>query len=62
MGETQLVRNVEPHSVEISQNAKGELAFSVKVYAANPRAAADQALAIAQDVRNQVAAMKGACP
>lgn len=48
-GETLLVEN--PSSCEISQNAKGEVSFSVKVYDADPAIAATRASAVLDTLR-----------
>ena len=40
-----VTRDAEPHSVEISRNAKGDPVFTVKVYAEDEKDAADRAAA-----------------
>lgn len=57
MPEPVLHQDLAPHSVEISQNAKGELSFSVKVYADDEQLAAHRALAVVKQLRIQCAAM-----
>lgn len=49
-----LHENVAPHSVEVSQNAKGEVSFSVKIYAADEHEAARRAAAVLQTLRDSV--------
>jgi hypothetical protein len=53
--EKSLVENTAPHSVQIVQNAKGEFAFEVKVYAADEKDAADRAIEVALSLRQRLA-------
>lgn len=50
----QIVQNMEPHSVEISQNAKGETSFCVKVYAADETECVTRAVAARNKLREQL--------
>ena len=52
--EKTIVQNAEPHSVEISQNAKGETSFSIKVYAADETEAVTRAIAARNKLREQL--------
>ena len=48
------VHTVDPQSVEISENAKGEAQITVKIYAADLKAAADEAYAIFTGLRKKL--------
>lgn len=52
--EKQLVENTMPHSVEVSQNAKGETSFSIKIYAADETEAVTRAVAARDELRRQL--------
>lgn len=45
-----------PHSVTLTTNAKGKVQAEVKVYDADPQAAADKALAVLGHVKAQLGA------
>ena len=49
-----LVEQVAPHSIEISQNAKGDLSFSVKVYATDENDAVDRAATALERLRQRI--------
>lgn len=51
----QIIRQAAPHSVEVSVNAKGEPSFSIKVYGDAAGVAADEAMAAARKLRDQLA-------
>ena len=53
-GDVYLISN--PSSVEVTKNAKGDLTFAVKVYDADPEAAATKAVAIIEDLKKKFAA------
>ena len=53
--ERTIVQNAEPHSVEVSQNSKGETSFSVKVYASDETEAVSRAVAARNKLREQLA-------
>jgi len=43
-----------PHSVEVGRTAKGETTFNVKVYAASPLDAANEALQVIKVLREKL--------
>ena len=52
--EKQLIENTAPHSVEISQNAKGDTSFSIKVYSADEMDAVNRAIAARDELRSRL--------
>jgi hypothetical protein len=49
----QYIQNLEPHSVEISRNAKGEFSFSVKIYGSDENDAMERAYKIAEELHRR---------
>lgn len=53
-----LYTNTQPHSVQISRNAKGEYATEVKVYAADEGEAADRAFELVERLTSRLRELK----